>query len=173
MSVESKCIVSKDFIENKIVFVRGKKVMLDFDLAQLYGVETKHLKRAVKRNLSRFPYDFMIELTKEEQESLRCHFGTLKRGQHIKYLPYAFTEQGVAMLSSVLNSERAIQVNIQIMRVFTQLREMMLSHRDLKERIDALEKRYDAQFRIVFEAIRKLMTEEEKPKRGIGFHVKN
>ena len=112
-------------ITSKIYLIRGMKVMLDRDLAELYGVETKVLKQAVRRNIKRFPEDFMFELTKSEEKSLRSQIVTLKRGQHAKYLPFAFTEQGVAMLSSVLNSERAIEVNIQIMRAFTQLRQML------------------------------------------------
>ena len=164
-------IVSQEIIETRIIFVRGKKVMLDKDLAQLYGVETKALKRAVKRNVDRFPDDFMFQLNKEEyDELLRYQFGTLKRGQHSKYLPYAFTENGVAMLSSVLNSERAIKVNIQIMRTFTRLREMLMTHKDLKEKIEAMEKKYDYQFKIVFDAIKQLLEPPEKSqKKKIGF----
>lgn len=144
--------------------------MLDSDLALLYNVETKQLKRAVNRNLERFPGDFMLKLTKNEYQTLRCHFGTLKRGKHAKYLPYAFTEQGVAMLSSVLNSRRAILVNIQIVRAFTKLRKMLLTYDGLKQKIESMEKKYDRQFRVVFEAIRKLLVPLEKPKRRIGFH---
>ena len=137
-------IVPQEIIETKIVFIRGKKVMLDKNLAQLYGVETRALNQAVRRNIARFPEDFMFQLTKEEaEELLRSQFVTLKRGQHYKYLPFAFTENGVAMLSSVLNSERAIKVNIQIMRTFTRLREMLMTHKDLKEKIEAMEKKYD------------------------------
>ena len=165
----SKTVVVEQ-IEQKIYFVRGMKVMLDYDLAPLYGIEAKYLKRAVKRNLSRFPRDFMVKLTEQEYDSLRCQIGTLKRGQHAKYLPYAFTEQGIAMLSSVLNSERAIQVNIAIMRAFVKLREILLTHKELSRKLNELEKKYDAQFRVVFEAIRRLMKEEEKPKAPIGFH---
>lgn len=146
--------------------------MIDFDLAELYEVETKQLKRTVKRNIARFPKDFMLELTREEYAFLRCQFGTLEKGQHAKYLPYAFTEQGVAMLSSVLRSPRAIQVNIAIMRAFVRLREILSTHKKLAKKLNELEKKYDAQFQIVFKAIRQLMTEEEKPKKEIGFHVK-
>ena len=144
--------------------------MLDSDLAALYNVETKQLKRAVNRNIERFPDDFMFKLTKGEYLVLRRHFGTLKRGEHTKYLPYAFTEQGVAMLSSVLNSKRAILVNIQIVRAFTKLRKMLLTHAELKRKIEAMERKYDRQFKVVFDAIRKLLTPLEKPKRRIGFH---
>ena len=156
-------------IERRILLIRGKKVILDHDLSKLYLVETKQLKRAVKRNLTRFPEDFMFELTKEEYQALRCQFGTLKRGEHSKYLPCAFTEQGVAMLSSVLNSERAIQVTIEIMRTFTRIREMFGTHRDLKQKIDQMEKKYDRQFRMVFEAIKQLLEPPIKPKEPIGF----
>ena len=167
-------IIPDSIVENMIFFVRGHKVMLDFDLASLYGVETKQLKRAVRRNSERFPDDFMFELTKDEYDSLRCQFGTLERGAHSKYLPFAFTEQGVAMLSSVLNSRRAIQVNIAIMRTFTKLREIMATHKELKQKIEEMEKKYDGKFQIVFAAIKELLDkfkESEKPKGKIGFHA--
>jgi phage regulator Rha-like protein len=159
-------------IVSKIYFIRSEKVILDLDLAELYGVETKQLKRAVRRNIDRFPSDFMFELTKEEYNSLRYQIGTLKRGEHSKYLPMAFTEQGVAMLSSVLKSKSAIKVNIAIMRAFVELRKMISSHADLKRKLVALEKKYDQQFKIVFEAIRALMSPPEKPRKRIGFEVK-
>lgn len=163
-------LVPQQLIENKIFIVRGKKVLLNSDLAVLYGVETKMLNRAVKRNMERFPEDFMFQLTKEEYaELLRCQFGTLKRGQHSKYLPYAFTENGVAMLSSVLNSKRAIHVNIQIMRIFTKIREMIATHKDLKQKVEAMEKKYDYQFKVVFEAIKQLMEPSQKTSKRIGF----
>jgi ORF6N domain len=146
--------------------------MLDRDLAELYGVEVKQLKRQVKRNQDRFPADFMFELSRDEYNSLRSQFGTLKRGEHSKYLPYAFTEQGVSMLSRVLRSTRAVQVNIEIMRAFLRLRELMATHKDLVRRLNEMEKKYDAQFRVVFEAIRELMTPPEPSKRKIGFLVK-
>jgi phage regulator Rha-like protein len=168
----SGSIIPTELIENKIYLIRGKKVMLDKDLAELYDVETKVLNQAVKRNIARFPEDFMFQLDKEETSGLsRSQFVTLKRGQNIKYLPYVFTENGVAMLSSVLNSERAIQVNIQIMRTFTKIREMLISHKDLKQKIEEMEKKYDAQFKIVFNAIKELMSAPEKPLRKIGFKV--
>lgn len=164
-------------IEEKIFIIRGQKVMIDGDLAQLYGISTKRLKEQVNRNHKRFPKDFMFELTWEESATLasRSQFATLKKGKNIKYRPYVFTEQGVAMLSSVLNSDRAIEVNIQIMRVFVRLKEMMISHKDLAKKIEDLEskfKEHDKKFFLVFEAIRQLIKEDEKPKRGIGFHVK-
>jgi hypothetical protein len=141
---------------------RGKKVMIDSDLADLYGVETKMLNHAVKRNMDRFPEDFMIQLTKEEYATLLRHqFGTLKRGEHSRYLPYAFTENGVAMLSSVLNSKRAIQVNIQIMRTFTKILNMLASNAALARKMKSLEKKYDAQIKIVFDAIRQLVSENK------------
>lgn len=159
-------------IEKEILLIRGEKVILDRTLAELYGVETKQLKRAVRRNINRFPADFMFELTKEEYQSLRYQFGTLKRGQHSKYMPLAFTEQGVAMLSSVLNSGRAIQVNILIMRAFVRLRGMISSHKELLRKLEDMEKKYDEQFRVVFEAIRQLMTPPDPPRKRIGFEAK-
>jgi hypothetical protein len=165
-------LVSAERIENLILLLRGYKVILDSDLAQLYELEVKQLKRQVRRNRDRFPADFMFELSKQEYKSLRRQFGTLKRGEHSKYLPYAFTEQGVAMLSSVLNSKRAVQVNIGIMRAFVQLRQLLASNRQLARKLNALEKKYDAQFKIVFDTIRQLMTPPEPNKRKIGFIVK-
>ena len=163
-------VVPQQLIESKIFIVRGKKVLLNSDLAVLYGVEPKMLNRAVKRNMERFPEDFMFQLIKEEYtELLRCQFGTLKRGQHSKYLPYAFTENGVAMLSSVLNSKRAIQVNIQIMRTFTKIKEMMVTHKELKNKIEEMEKKYDYQFTVVFEAIKQLIEPSQKTSKRIGF----
>ncbi len=166
-----KAIVPIEVIEQKILLINGQKMMLDTDLAALYGVTTKRLNEQVRRNLKRFPRDFMYQLSQEEFESLRSHFATIKtgRGKHRKYLPYAFTEQGIAMLSSVLNSDRAIEVNIQIMRTFVKLREMMSSHKDLTKKLNELEKKYDGQFQIVFEAIRQIIEVEDKPKRKIGY----
>jgi len=160
-------------IARSIRWIRGQKVMLDRDLATLYGVTTKVLNQAVKRNLERFPDDFMFRLTDVEVigvqgDGLRSQFVTLKRGHHLKYQPLAFTEQGVAMLSSVLGSPRAVQVNIAIMRVFVRLRELMATHKDLARRIDELEKKYDGQFGVVFEAIRELVNAPDEPPR-IGF----
>jgi len=160
-------------IERKIRLVRGHKVMLDSDLAELYGVQTKVLVQAVKRNAKRFPLDFMFQLKNQDAVGLRSQFVTSKSGRGgRRYQPYAFTEQGVAMLSSVLNSERAIEVNIQIMRTFVNLREMIASHKDLAWKLDELEKKYDGRFQSVFEVIRQLMAMEEKPKRKIGFEVR-
>ncbi len=165
-------IVPIERIASKIYLMRSVKVMLDRDLAELYGVETKVLKQAVRRNIDRFPVDFMFELTKEENQSLRSQNVTLKRGQHSKYLPFAFTEQGVAMLSSVLKSDRAIQVNIHIMRAFTQLRQMLSTHKDLKRKIESMERKYDKNFKIVFKAIKQMLETDEKPKKKIGFAIK-
>jgi phage regulator Rha-like protein len=167
-----RALIPIERIARAIVLIHGQKVMLDADLAELYGVETKALNRAVKRNIGRFPGDFMLQLTREEAERLRYQIGTLKtgRGRHRKYRPYAFTEQGVAMLSSVLHSERAVRVNIEIMRAFVQLRQMLSSHAELARKLAALEKKYDAQFKVVFDAIRELMAPPEPPrKRPMGF----
>ena len=161
-------IVQIDRIAVKIHIIRGAKVMLDRDLATLYGVENRVLKQAVRRNKKRFPKDFMIELTKTEFENLRSQIVISSWGG-LRYTPMAFTEQGVAMLSSVLHSNRAIQVNIQIMRVFIKLRQMYISHEDLKRKIIAMERKYDKQFQIVFEAIKQLLGENEKPKPKIGY----
>ena len=160
-----------EHVERNILLIRGHRVMLDSDLATLYGVSTKRLNEQVMRNKKRFPSDFMFQLTPEEVERLRSQFVTLKRGrgQHRKYRPYVFTEQGVAMLSGVLHSERAIQVNIAIMRAFVQLREMIGSNKGLARRLSELEKKYDSQFRVVFDAIRELMTEPEATVKRIGF----
>jgi Type I restriction-modification system methyltransferase subunit len=167
--------VPTELIVNKIVFLRSEKVLLDYDLAKLYGVETKVLKQAVRRNIKRFPDDFMFKLTKEENQSLRSQNVTLKRGQHSKYLPFAFTEQGVAMLSSVLNSKRAIDVNIAIMRAFVQLRKMIASNNKLARKLAELEQHlegHDEQIQAIFEAIQQLMTPPAKPRKKIGFEVK-
>ena len=169
MPKKTEAIIPTEEIVNKIIVLRGERVIFDRNLAEMYCVETRVLKQAVRRNIDRFPNDFMFELNKEEQDSLRSQFVTLKRGQHSKYPPFAFTEQGVAMLSSVLNSDRAIRVNIAIMRTFTHLRKMLVTHKDLKRKIEAMEKKYDEQFRIVFEAITQLIEEDEKPKKKIGY----
>ncbi len=172
--MSSNQIIPIEIIEKKIFLVRGQKVMLDKDLAELYGVATKRLNEQVRRNNSRFPEDFMFQISEDEYDSLRSHFATLEkgRGQHRKYLPLVFTEQGVAMLSTVLNSERAIAVNIAIMRAFVQLREMLASNKELARKLEELEKKYDHQFKIVFDAIRQLMSPPEKPKKQIGFQIK-
>ncbi len=161
--------ISVEFIIAKIWEIRGKKVMLDSDLAKLYEVPTKVLIQAVKRNIKRFPADFMYQLTKKELDSLRSQFVTSKRGGR-RYPPYVFTQEGVAMRSSVLNSERAILVNIQIMRAFTQLRRMLLTNKDLKRKIEEIENKYDKQFAIVFQAIKRLLEPPPaKERKIIGF----
>ena len=160
-------------VERKIFLIRGLRVMLDSHLAEMYGIPTKALNQQVKRNLKRFPADFMFQLTKEEDESLRSQIVTSKKGRGgIRYLPSAFTEQGVAMLSSVLNSERAILVNIEIVRAFVRLRQILSTHKDLAQKLEALEKRvggHDEKIQAVFDAIRDLMKTPEKPKKRIGF----
>ncbi|MCG2709440.1 MAG: ORF6N domain-containing protein [Thermodesulfovibrionales bacterium] len=164
-----KALIPVEMIEKKILLIRGEKVMLDADIAELYGVETKMLVRAVKRNIDRFPADFMIQLNREEFENLRFQFGTSSRWGGRRYLPYAFTEQGVAMLSSVLSSKRAVQVNIAIMRAFVKLREMLATHKDLARKLNEMERKYDSQFKVVFDAIRQLMIPPSPKKRKIGF----
>ena len=169
----SKPILKPENVAPLILLLRGEKVLLSEHLAELYAVSVKVLNQAVKRNIDRFPDDFMFQVTRPEAEAIRrsrSQFVTLKRGQNIKYLPYAFTEQGIAMLSSVLRSPRAVEVNIAIMRAFVRLRELLATHKDLAEKLGALEKKYDAQFRVVFDAIRKLMETPDAPtKRRIGF----
>src|SRR5262245_55986993 len=159
--------VSDEQVERALYALRGHRVMLDHDLAALYGVSVKRLNEQVRRNTRRFPADFMFELTGDEARFLRSQIATLERGRgrHRKYLPLAFTEQGIAMLSSVLRSPRAVQVNIEIMRAFVRLRQLLQSNAELARKLDALEKKYDAQFRVVFDAIRILMTTEIAPRR--------
>jgi len=175
-----KDLIPQEVIENKIYLMRGHKVMMSRDLAVLYGVTTKRLNEQVKRNIKRFPDDFMLQLTIEEAlmfqsgtSSSRSQFATLKQGHNIKYLPYAFTEQGVAMLSSVLNSERAIQANIAIMRAFVKLRQILSTHKELVHKLEELERKiekHDVDIQSIFGAIRQLMAPSpEKPRRMIGF----
>ena len=166
--------IQPEQIEQVVLLIRGQRVMLDRDLAALYGVETKSLNKAVQRNLERFPDDFMFQLTPEEAEALRFQFGTLKRGQHVKYLPRVFTQEGVAMLSSVLRSPRAVQVNIAIMRVFVRLREALALHKELARKLAELERKiegHDTGIRTLFDAIRQLTAPPAKPRREIGFHT--
>ena len=167
-----------ELIVNKIYLIRGHKVMLDSDLSEIYGVETRVLKQAVRRNIKRFPADFMFELTKEENDILRSQFVTLKRGQHSKFLPFVFTEQGVAMLSSVLNSERAVMVNIQIIRVFVNLREMLTNTLSLKLDIEEIKKKLENQdknIELVFSYLDELIEKQENPlpRRQIGYKRQN
>jgi hypothetical protein len=173
---EGSSIIVARRIEQGILFIRGERVMLDSDLAALYTVETKVLNQAVKRNLNRFPTDFCFQLTEAEAaelDRLRSQFVTSKVGRGgRRYQPYAFTELGVAMLSSVLHSDRAVAVNIEIMRAFVRLRQMLASNAELARKLDGLEKKYDGQFKVVFDAIRQLMSSAAKPKREIGFHAR-
>lgn len=184
---ESHVVILEERIEKKIYLIRGQKVMLDHDLAEIYEVETKQLVRAVKRNISRFPEDFMFRLSYPEVRNLKCQNGTsslqadaiitnsasesLRFSAHggARTLPYAFTEHGIVMLSSVLRSDRAVAVNIQIVRTFIRLRQLLASHVELAKQLTALENRYDAQFKVVFDAIRELMSPPPSPRRRIGF----
>lgn len=169
MVAKESSIVPVEIIQNKIIYFRKCKVMLDRDLAELYEVPTKRLNEQVRRNLKRFPSDFMFQLTKKEFKILKSQIATSSWGG-VRKMPYVFTEQGVAMLSSVLNSERAIQVNIQIMRTFTKLRQMIETHKDLKRKVEEMEKKYDGQFQIVFNALKELLEPPPSPKKGqIGF----
>ncbi|MBI4430325.1 MAG: ORF6N domain-containing protein [Candidatus Omnitrophica bacterium] len=164
--------MSEQSLESRIHLTRGHKVMLSHDLAKLYGVEVRSLLQAVKRNKERFPADFMFQLTWEEAENSRSQFVILKHGKNIKYRPYAFTEQGVAMLSSVLRSKKAVQVNIAIMRAFVKIRHILSTHKELASKLERLERKsekHDGEIRTIFEAIRQLMRVPEKPKRRIGF----
>lgn len=170
-------VIPHERIENKIYLIRGNKVILDSDLADLYGVSTKQLTRQVRRNIRRFPGDFLIQLTREELGNLRCQFGTSSWGG-TRYRPLAFTEQGIAMLSGVLHSRRAIEVNIAIMRAFVKLRELMMTHKDLARKIEELEAKFnkhDENFVIVFQAIKKILQSPREPRRKkplIGFSMK-
>ena len=157
-------------IEKKIVFLRGHRVMLDSDLAALYGVKPIRLREQIKRNRERFPGDFMFQLTEVETEILVSQNAIPSKKHLGGHLPYVFTQEGIAMLSSVLRSKRAVMVNIAIMRVFVRIRRLMGEHKDLVRRLDELEKKYDLQFKVVFDAIRQLVVAPESPKRQIGFH---
>jgi len=167
-------LVPAERIERCILLIRSHKVMFDSDLAEQYGVETRILTQAVRRNIERFPEDFMFQLSKGEFDNLRSQFGTSSQWGGRRYRPYAFTEQGVAMLSSVLRSPRAVAVNVEVMRAFVRLRRILGSYAELARKLDQLEKKYDKQFAVVFEAIRQLMTppEPETKRRRIGFHKK-
>ena len=159
-------------VERSIRIIRGDKVIIDDDLAELYGVETKKLVQAVKRNIDRFPADFMFQLTNQEFKDLKSQFATSNQWGGRRTPPYAFSEHGVAMISSVLHNPRAVKVNIEIMRTFVRLRRILASHADLAERLESLEEKYDEQFRVVFDAIRQLMSSDEVEKESIGFKVK-
>lgn len=169
-AITTNITLQAEEIQQCILFLRSEKVMLDAHLAILYGVQTKVLIQAVKRNIDRFPSDFMFQLTQDEFQDLRSQSVTSSWGGR-RYSPYVFTEQGVAMLSSVLNSKQAIQVNIEIMRAFVRLRQLTESHKELRQQVQALEKKYDKQFKVVFEAIHQLMMPSSpSSKRSIGFH---
>lgn len=178
---EQVLFVPEEVLMNKIYLIRGQKVMLDNDLADLYGIETKRLKERVRRNIERFPNDFMFELTEDEYRNLKAQTVVLGRGAHSKYLPFAFTEHGVLMLSSVLNSERAIQVNIRVMRIYVKIREMMMLHKDILQRIEDIEERLtnqDNQFMVVFEYLKqfeqvKQQEREHHNRQRIGFKKPN
>jgi len=165
-------LIPMERIEQTILFIRGEKVILDLDLAVIYGVTTKALNQAVKRNETRFPLDFMFQLTENEKLEVVTNCDHLARLKFSPYLPYAFTEHGALMLANVLNSERAAQTSVQVVRAFVKLRQMLASNAELARKLAAMEKKYDAQFKVVFDAIRQLMSPPEKPKREIGFHVK-
>ena len=171
-------IIPDEMVMNKIYLIRGLKIILDKDLANLYNVETKAFNQAVKRNEERFPEDFMFRLTKKEWESLRSQIVTLEigRGKYPKYLPYVFTEQGVAMLSSVLNSETAIRVNIQIIRVFTKMRELLLTHKDILLQLEKMEKKltgHDEDIALIFKYLKQLLNPPQPPRNKVGFRRKD
>ena len=164
-----KELIPIDMIERKILLIRGEKVMLDVDLAALYGVTTKRLNEQVKRNRERFPNDFMFQLTEEEKAEVVANCDHLKRLKFSPTLPYAFTEHGAIMLASVLNSPIAVQTSVLVVRAFVKLREMLATHKDLAKKLEEIEKKYDAQFKVVFDAIRELMRPPETKRRKIGF----
>ena len=170
--VKKENLIPIEKIEKLIFLVRGQKIMLSTHLADLYGVESRILVQAVKRNIERFPVDFMFQLSDTEFENLKSQFVISSWGGMRRAKPYAFTEQGVAMLSSVLRSKRAVQVNIEIIRSFVKLRQMLAAHKDLDRKLTELERKYDEQFKIVFEAIRQLMAPPDKKIKKIGFTVK-
>jgi len=166
--------VKIETISGLIHYIRGEKVLLDFDLASMYRIEVKNLKRSVRRNMRRFPRDFMFVLTRKEYNSLRCQIGTLEKGKHSKFLPYAFTEQGVAMLSSILNSDNAIEVNIAIMRAFVQMRKFFETNKELAEKIEELERSvssHDEDILLIFETIKQLMHKKNQPMEPVGFNI--
>jgi hypothetical protein len=167
--MKTKINIHEEIIFRHIYTIRGEKVILDLDLARLYGVETRVLKQAVRRNIQRFPSDFMIELTDAEIDTVVSQNVIPSKSQFGGACPFAFTEQGIAMLSSILNSEQAIQVNIAIIRAFVYLRKMAISHQDLLSKIEEIEKKYNEKFKLVFKAIKLLLTEKKDPVRKIGY----
>lgn len=170
-------VVSDELIINKIYLVRGQKIMIDRDLAELYGVETKRLKEAVRRNKARFPEDFMFEMNEEEFENWRTHFASSKKDrQGLRYAPFCFTEQGVTMLSCILNSERAISVNIRLIRIFARMREVLLAHKDILLKLEQLERKvtgHDEDIARIFECLKQLLHQPEQPRTRIGFKLKH
>jgi hypothetical protein len=168
-------LISIESVEQRILLIRGQKIILDVDLAQLYGVTTKRLNEQVKRNRNRFPEDFMFRLSSEEGKSflaLRSQIATLKRGHHLKYAPYAFTEHGAIMVANVLNSPVAVRASIQVVRAFVRLRDIMATHKDLAQKLQQMEQKYDRKFKVVFDAIRELMAPPiSSSKRQIGFVI--
>jgi hypothetical protein len=177
MAKQANIQIAEAIIIEKVHIIRGIKVMLDKDLAEMYGVEVKRLNEAVKRKSQRFPKDFMFELTEEERNSLRSQIATSKKGRGgTRYLPFAFTEQGVAMLSSVLNSDTAVEVNIQIIRVFTKMKELLFDNKELWHKIEKIENhlvKHDEEIKIIFQYLKKLLIQETKPKKAIGFPYPN
>jgi hypothetical protein len=175
--MEQSLVIKPETITGYIFFIRGEKVLVDFVLAQLYDVEVRVLKRAVRRNIERFPPDFMFVLTREEYNSLRCHFGTLEKGKHAKFLPFAFTEQGVAMLSGILTSPNAVLVNIAIMRAFVQMRRFFESHKELAKKIQDIESlviSHDQKIQMIFQAIKQLIEKKDEPatpRKPVGYKV--
>jgi ORF6N domain len=162
-------VIKIENIASQVLFIRGEKVLLDFHLAELYEVETRALKQQIRRNIERFPEDFMFQLSKSEWKELITNCDNLGSIKFSPSLPFAFTEQGIAMLSSVLRSKKAVEVNIAIMRTFVQLRKLMDTNKELATKIEALEKKYDEQFQIVFNAIKKLIHQENEPRKQIGY----
>jgi hypothetical protein len=169
--ISSDLIISQERIERTILLLRGQKVLLDSDRAILYGVTTRRLKEQVRRNPDRFPADFMFELTAEEKSEVVANCDHLRKLRFSPYLSYAFTEHGALMLANVLNSPKAVQVSVQIVRTFIRLRELLATHKELARKLEDMEKKYDYQFKIVFDAIRQLLTPPEKEKKPIGFRV--
>lgn len=170
--MSDKITIPDEVIINKIYVIRGQKVMLDRDLAEIYGVETKQLKRQVRRNIERFPLSFMFELTKEENEELRSQIGTLKQGAHFKYPPFVFTEHGILMLSSVLNSELAVKMSVQIIETFVQLRKLANNYDEIMSKINQMESRNNDQFSEIYEVLQRLLSKpEEKPRKEVGYNA--
>jgi hypothetical protein len=169
---QSANLIPLERIEGSILLIRGEKVMLDSDLAELYGVDTKRLNEQVRRKPGRFPRDFMFRLTPSEYANLRSQFATSSLHGGRRSLPYAFTEHGALMLANILNSKQAVQTSVQVVRAFVRLRQMLVSNAELSRKLDAMEKKYDSQFKVVFDAIRQLMSPADTRRREIGFHVK-